>query len=304
MNFNQLEYIISVDRHRNFARAADECKIAQSTLSREIQRLEKEFRVMIFDRSRHPVVPTMKGIDLIKQAKKIIEEQGRFKSIAAEKNNRPYGDFRLGIIPGLAPYLLPLFAQQLSEKYPELNLKIFELGQKEMEDYFQNEQLDGALTIAPFLKKGFYEDPLFEEKFVLYVSPKHSLSDLPVVKWKDIPVNELILQEDIKEFLLNKDAVPNKVPILIKNLKNIAFENGSLETIRKIIDRNGGLTLLPHLATLYMGERRLKMVREIESPTLTRTVIFVTPRGFEKNRITKVIRKEIIAGIPKEVSKK
>ena len=303
MNFNQLEYIISVDRHRNFARAADECKIAQSTLSREIQRLEKEFKVMIFDRSRHPVVPTMKGIDLIKQAKKIIEEQGRFKNIAAEKNNRPYGDFRLGIIPGLAPYLLPLFAQQLSQKYPELNLKIFELGQQEIENYFQRERLDGALTIAPFFKKGFYEDPLFQEKFVLYVSSKHPLFDLPIVKWKDIPVNELILQEDIKEFLLNKDAVPNKVPVLMKNLKNIAFENGSLETIRKIIDRNGGLTLLPHLATLYMGERRLKMVREIESPTLTRTIIFVTPRGFEKNRITKVIRKEIIASIPNEIIK-
>jgi LysR family transcriptional regulator, hydrogen peroxide-inducible genes activator len=84
-------------------------------------------------------------------------------------------------------------------------------------------------------------------------------------------------------------------------LKNLAFENGSLETIRKFIDRNGGLTLLPHLATLYMGERRLKMVREIVSPVLTRTIIFVTPRGFEKNRNIKAIKKEIIAGIPKEI---
>lgn len=299
MNFNQLEYIISVDLHRNFARAADECEVAQSTLSREIQRLEKEFRIMIFDRSRHPVVPTMKGVDLIKQAKKIIEEYDRFKHIASVKNNLPYGDFRLGIIPGLAPYLLPLFTQQLSQKYPGLNLKIFELGQKEILYYFKNEKLDGALTIAPFYN-GFYEDPLFEEKFVLYVNSKHPLFDSPVVQWKDIPLNELILQEDIKEFLLKKDTENN---MLMKKIKNIAFENGSLETIRKIIDRNGGLTLLPHLATLYMGERRLKMVREIESPTLTRTIIFVTPRGFEKNRITKVIRKEIMANVPKEVAK-
>jgi len=298
MNFNQLEYIISVDRHRNFARAADECEVAQSTLSREIQRLEKEFNIMIFDRSRHPVVPTMKGADLIMQAKKIIEEHDRFQQIASEKNNRPFGDFRLGIIPGLAPYLLPLFTQQLSQKFPELNLKIFELGQKEILNYFKDEKLDGALTIAPFYN-GFYEDPLFEEKFVLYISPKHSLFKSWVVKWKNIPVNELILQEDIKEFLLKRDVEND---LLIKKIKNIAFQNGSLETIRKIIDRNGGLTLLPHLATLYMGDRRLKMVREIESPTLTRTIVFVTPRGFEKNRITKVIRKEIIASIPKEVS--
>lgn len=302
MNFNQLEYIVSVDRHRNFARAADECEIAQSTLSREIQRLEKEFKIMIFDRSRHPVVPTLKGIDLISQAKKILEEEAHFISIASQKNNRPSGDFRLGIIPGLAPYLLPLFTHQLSQKYPDLNVKIFEIGPKEMEEYFKNDSLDGALTFAPFFKKGFYEENLFEERFVLYVNPKHQLSKQNIVKWKDIPQEELILQEDIKEFLLNKDSIHQNAAILIIKLKNIAFQNGSLETIRKIVERNGGLTLLPHLATLYMGERRLKMVREIE-PAPTRTIIFVTPRGFEKNRITKVIRKEIIASVPDELSK-
>jgi LysR family hydrogen peroxide-inducible transcriptional activator len=299
MNFNQLRYIISVDKYRNFARAADECDIAQSTLSREIQRLEKEFQIMIFDRSKHPVVPTIKGIELISQARKIIQAHDEFIKIAIKKNNEPAGDFRLGILAGLAPYLLPLFTQQLSEKYPLLNLKIFELGAKEMEAYFENEKLDGALSLSPFIKKGFYEESLFDERFVLYVNSKHKLAQQAVVKWEDIPINELILQEDIKDFLLSKDSSQINVPV--KKLKNLAFENGSLETIRKIIDRNGGLTLLPHLATLYMGERRLKMVREIVSPVLTRTIIFVTPRGFEKNRNIKAIKKEIIAGIPKEI---
>jgi len=299
MNFNQLRYIISVDKHRNFARAADECGIAQSTLSREIQRLEKEFRIMIFDRSKHPIVPTIKGIELISQAKKIIQAHDEFIKIAVKKNNEPAGDFRLGILPGLAPYLLPLFTQPLSEKYPLLNLKIFELGAKEMEAYFENEKLDGALSLSPFIKKGFYEESLFDERFVLYVNSKHKLAQQAVVKWEDIPIHELILQEDIKDSLLSKDSSQINVPV--KKLKNLAFENGSLETIRKIIDRNGGLTLLPHLATLYMGERRLKMVREIVSPVLTRTIIFVTPRGFEKNRNIKAIKKEILAGIPKEI---
>ena len=99
---------------------------------------------------------------------------------------------------------------------------------------------------------------------------------------------------------MNKNSLQKDLPITVSKIKNVAFENGSLETIRKIIDRNGGLTLIPHLATLYMGERRLKMVRKIESPTLTRTIIFVTPRGFEKNRMTKVIKKEIVANLPKE----
>lgn len=300
MNFNQLLYIVSVDRHRNFARAADECGIAQSTLSREIQRLEKEFGIMIFDRSRHPVVPTIKGIDLIEQAKKILQEHDQFIRIAEQKSNLPKGSFRLGIIAELAPYLLPLFTSSLAKKYPQLLLKIFELSPQQMEHYFTEEKLDGALTIAPF-KKGFYEEPLFEERFVLYVSPKHPLAKYERVKWDQIPLDEIILQEDVRTSLLHKEAAEKHLPISVQKIKNIAFENGSLETIRKIIDRNGGLTLLPHLAMLYMGERRLKMVREIHSPTLTRTIIFVTPRGFEKNRITKVITKEITQNIPSEV---
>lgn len=304
MNFNQLLYIVSVDRHRNFARAADECGIAQSTLSREIQRLEKEFGIMIFDRSRHPVVPTLKGVDLIEQAKKILQEHDQFIRIAEQKSNLPKGEFRLGITPELAPYLLPLFTGSLAKKYPELRLKIFEISSQQMEQYFKEERLDGALTIAPFFKKGYYEEPLFEERFVLYVSPKHPLSKYEKLSWDQIPLDELILQENVRESLLHKETAEKQLPIPVHKIKNIAFENGSLETIRKIIDRNGGFTLLPHLAMLYMGERRLKMVREIELPALTRTIIFVTPRGFEKNRITKVITKEIRESIPKEIKGK
>lgn len=301
MNFNQLKYIVSVDKHRNFARAADECETAQSTLSKEIQRLEKEFKIMIFDRSRHPVVPTMKGVALIKQAKEILEGYEKFHDTALKMNNLPEGNFRLGILPALAPYLLPLFIQQLSKKYPQLNVQISEISSKEMTEHFESDTLDGAIIIAPFYKEGYYEDPLFEEKFVLYISAEHNLASHAVVDWHDIPLYELILHEDFKEYLLASGQKKNKPLIKVNKLKNITYQSGSLETIRKIIDRNGGLTLLPQLACLYMGPRRLKMVRSIASPTLSRTISFVTPRGFQKNRITKVIKKEILAHLPKEL---
>ncbi len=299
MNFNQLKYILAVDKHRNFAQAADECEVAQSTLSREIQRLEKEFDIMIFDRSRHPVVPTMKGKDLLKIAKDLIQEYHHFIDIAEKKDNLPSGDFRLGIIPGLAPYLLPLFTTRLSKKYPKLNLKISEVGEKEIEEGFRNEELDAALTLAPFYKPGFYEDPLFVEEFVLYLNEKHPLAQKPFVNWQDIPLDELILQEGIRSFLLSRSHPKESALLSSKKLQNIAYENGSLETIRKIIDLNGGLTLLPRLSTRYMGPRRLKVVREIRSPSLTRTIILLTPRGFEKNRIVKVLKKEILSGLSK-----
>lgn len=297
MNFNQLKYILAVDRHRNFSRAADDCGIAQSTLSKEIQRLEKEFGIMIFDRSRFPTTPTMKGEDLIRQAKKILEEHKLFIEIARKMNNRPEGNFRLGILPMLAPYLLPLFVTSLSKKYPDLNIEMEEFSSKKMVTFFEESDLNAAITLSPFVKEGYYEEPLFEEKFVLYVSPQHPLSSQKEVHWSDIPLDELILHEEFKNHLLSDKTRENELPLFMKKLGNINYQSGSLETIRKIIDRNGGLTLLPELACSYMGQRRLKMVRPITGLGLSRTVVLVTPKGFEKNRITKVIKKEILFGL-------
>lgn len=297
MNFHQLKYIVAVDKHRNFSRAAEDCNIAQSTLSREIQRLEHEFDIIIFDRTRHPVAPTMKGIDLIEQAKKILNEEERFISLAEKKKNRPSGNFKLGILTSLAPYLIPLFIDRINKKYPELNLNIFEMGTSEMLENFERDALDGAISIAPFQKEGFYETPLFEEEFVLYVGRNHKLSEVASINWADIPLNELILPEEMKSYFLEQKPT---LKLHSVSDKTIGYQNASLETIRKIIDRNGGLTLIPQLACLYMGERRLEMVRSIKDPILSRTINFVAPRGFQKTRLSKVILKEIIASIPKD----
>ncbi|MBN9350931.1 MAG: LysR family transcriptional regulator [Chitinophagaceae bacterium] len=298
MNFNQLKYIVAVEKLRSFAKAADECGIAQSTLSKEIQRLEKEFGIMIFDRSRLPVTPTMKGEDLIKQAKIILEDHKQFVDIANKKDNLPKGKFRLGILPALAPYLVPLFVNSLSEKYPDLQTGIIEMGIKEMAQSLQNEELDGGIAIKPFLKEGFYEDVLFEEKFVIYIGLNHPLAARSEIAWNDIHTEDLILQEDLRDHFLQPDYERKESVILPIKIPNIRFQSGSLETIRKIIDLNGGMTLLPQLSTLYMGARRLKMVRPLIHPVVSRTIILVTPRGFEKNRITKVIKREIINSLP------
>lgn len=298
MNFHQLKYIVAVDEHRNFTRAAEHCNVAQSTLSKEIQKLEQEFGIIIFDRSRYPVTPTMKGIDLIEQAKVILKERDNFKSIANKKDNKPRGTFRLGILTGLAPYLVPLFSQKISKKYPELNLDIFEVSITKMIADLESEKLDGAITISPFPKEGFYETDLFEEEFVLYVGKNHSVSQLETIKWSDIPLEDLILPADLKSYILEQKYNELEPHLTVKNFENVDYKNSSLETIRKIIDRNGGLTIIPRLACLYMGERRLEMVRRIENPIIKRTISFVAPRGFQKVRLSKVLLKEIVSSIP------
>lgn len=236
----------------------------------------------------------MKGADLIESAKKILNQQKEFIAIAGKMSNLPRGNFHLGILPMLAPYLLPLFITHLSENYPELNLDVQELTSKEMITHFENGLIDAAITISPFIKEGYFEEKLFEETFVLYINATHPLSKKSSVQWKEIPFDELILHEELKHSVFPSGKNQKTIPAT----KNINYESGSLETIRKIIDRNGGLTLLPELASIYMGDRRIKMVRPITNPVLKRKIILVTPRGFEKNRINKVIKKEIIKNLP------
>lgn len=295
MNFNQLRYILSVDTFRNFAKAADHCGVAQSTMSKEIQRLEKEFGIILFDRSRHPVVPTMKGADLLEQARKILEAADRFREMAEQKENPAAGSFMLGILPDLAPYLLPLFVKRLEERYPRLSLTVSELGIKEIDERLGREELDGAIVIAPFPKEGYYETALFKESFVLYMSQDHPLAALDKIRWADIPFGQLLLHEDIRDVLTygGNERTHRKEAGNLRPAPKVTYQSGSLETIRKIIDRNGGITLLPETACLYMGERRIRMVRKIEPPAYQRTISLVTPRGFQKNRLTKAIVKEI-----------
>lgn len=294
MNFSQLKYIVALDQLRNFSKAAEKCGVAQSTLSKEVQRLEKEFGVIIFDRTRQPVTPTMKGADLIEQAKRILEHQRTFAQIAAKTSNLPSGKFRLGIQNLLAPYLLPLFIGRLSKKYKALKIEVQELSQSGMLRRFEQGELDAALIIAPFLKSGFYESNLFKEDFVLYLNANHPLLQKELVEWNDIPSQELILHETFKEHLLKMGELKEKTT----SLQNTHYQSGSLETIRKIIDRNGGLTLLPELSTLYMGERRLRLVRKIVHPVPSQMISLISPRGFEKQRITKVIKNEILKSMP------
>ncbi len=298
MNFNQLRYIIAVEKYRSFAQAARECHIAQSTISKEIQRLEQEYGVMIFDRSRLPITPTMKGEDLIDQAKLILGARERFEEIALKRENMPVGTFKMGILPMLAPYLIPLFVNSLADKYPDLRLEIVEVGARELALHLEREELDGGIVLSPFAEDGFYEDLLFEEKFVLYIDPQHPLAAKDEVEWEDISAENLILQEDIHDYFYKPTHLGKESEFLKGKLPNVRFQSGSLETIRKIIDRNGGMTLLPELSTLYMGNRRLKMVRKLVNPVIKRNVVLVTPRGFQKNRITKVIKQEIQGNLP------
>ena len=292
MNFRQLEYIIAVDRYRNFKRAAIACDVAQSTLSKEIQRIEKEFDIIIFDRSRQPVVPTLKGLDIIIKAKEIRFQQKEFIQLALANKNEISGQINLAITEILSPYITPIFIKMISEKYPRLEIKILELSDRRIEDYLINEQVDAAVMINPSLTHGYYEQKLYKEELCIY-STELDNQQSNMISLSDINFNEILLHEDLRDLLIRqmKDLETQSSETLRK--LNIKYLKGNLETLKNIIDVNGGTLFLPKIAATYMSKNHKNRIFKFKDNTLELDVNLVSTRGFEKKRIIKQLVNEL-----------
>jgi len=293
MNFQQLQYILAIDRHRHFARAAEACNVTQPTLSMMVQKLEEELDLKIFDRSRHPVCPTDAGEKLLVQAQNILQEVKKLEEIASEANNYMGGELRVGVIPTIAPYLLPLFIQSFVEKYPEVKLKISELITDQMMERLERGELDVGILVPPENDKRLKEIHLYNEAFVVY-SPRRF--DKEFLLAEDIDVNELLLLEEghcfrsqIIQFCELRKLANNKVE----------YTSGSLETLRYLADKHLGITILPELATKHLTKEQLKSVKQFAEPRPVRKVSLVTKRDFVKRRLIEAFAGSIKDSLPK-----
>ena len=290
MNFRQLEYIIQVDRFRNFNRAAIACDVAQSTLSKEIQRLEQEFEMIIFDRSRNPVVPTLKGIDIIKKAKEIRFHQKEFIHISLNRKNEISGYLNLAIAEILSPYLTPIFIKHISKKYPKLEIKILELSDRRIEDFLISEDVDAAVMISPSLTHNYFEQHLYEEELCLYSTELKS--EVNQVSLSEINFKDILLHEDLKNIIYSQihDSAPQTSAILNNKIK---YLKGNLETLKNIINTNGGTMFIPKSATIYFNKTQKSKVYTIKEESLKLNVSLISARGFEKKRVIKKLVTEL-----------
>lgn len=300
MNIQQLEYIIAVDATRHFVRAAEKCFVTQATLSMMIKKLEEELHIKIFDRSRQPVVPTEIGKKIIAQAKIIIQESTRLQEIVAEEQGELSGELRIGIIPTLAPYLLPLFINSFIQKYPSVRLKISELTTNDIIQKLEQHDLDVGLLSTPLHQSNLSEQPLFYEEFVVYASAADTVLDKKYVLAKDIDVQRLCLLEEghcLRSQVFNLCELRNKR----KDLNAVDFATGSLETLKKIVETNNGITILPQLALKDLSESQRKNVRHFKKPVPVREIGLVTYRYFVKEGLIQGLKNEILRNIPKDM---
>ena len=302
MTFVQLEYIVAVDTWRHFATAAEHCFVTQPTLSMQIQKLEEELGVKIFDRSKQPVIPTETGMEIIEQARRILSGRNGILELIQEKKGQLTGELRIGIIPTLAPYLLPLFVQKFSKKYPGIKLVVQEMLTEYIVTRLREGRIDAGLLVTPLQEKGIRESVLFHEELLAYVSRKNAAYKKTYVLPQDIDPEKLWLMEEGHCF---RSQIMNLCELrrASEMMTHFEYEAGSIEALRRMVELNDGITILPELATFDMSNRQLELIRHFKKPAPMREVSVVFHRDFVKKRLIEALKEEIIASIPDKIKK-
>jgi len=303
MTLQQLEYIVAVDNYRHFGKAATHCYVTQPSLSMQIQKLEAELKVIIFSRNSYPVTPTELGALVIEQAKKILTEAGAINELIQHEKKVVDGYIRIGIIPTLAPYLLPLFLHGFIKKYPDVKLSISELTTEKIIKRLKNGTLDAGIMATPLNENGLVEEVMFYEEFVAYVSKKEKLFSKKYLLPGDIDINKLWLLEEghcLRNQVMNFCEL-QKSPAYEKHFE---YETGSIETLKRFVEKSQGITLLPELATLDMSASKKQMLRYFKSPAPARELSIVTLKSFVKRKLIGILKEEIISSLPLSILKK
>lgn len=294
MTITQLSYVLAVAEHQNFTKAAQKCFVTQPTLSMQIQKLEDELDVLIFDRSKKPIELTEVGKKLVTQARNIVNESNRIQDIVDQEKGFVGGEFKLGIIPTVMPTLLPMFLTNFVKKYPKVKLKIEELTTEEIITRINDGHLDAAIAATPLEQESIKERVLYFEPFVAYVPQNHRLHNNKKLETSDLDINDMLLLEDGHCF---RDGVINLCKVF-KNHNDDKFqlESGSIETLIKLSDEGLGMTLLPYLHTLDLPEKSKQNLRFFNEPTPAREVSLIYHKSELKMQIIEALQ-DVISGI-------
>ena len=300
MTLTQLEYIVALDTHRHFVLASDKCFITQPTLSMQIQKLEEELGVKIFDRTKQPVIPTEIGLSIIAQARIALREANVIKQLISDQKDALAGELRIGIIPTLAPYLLPPLYKIMREKYPHISLIVKETITEEVIHELKSSRLDCGLVVTPLKDSSIKEDILFYEELFVYVSKKNSLFDKKYVLPNEIDPNKLWLLEEGHCF---RSQVLNLCELRKSSDFHFKYETGNMETLKRMVEKSDGITILPELAVMEFSRSQMKLVKRLKEPSPAREVSLVTHRDHIKTKLIKTLREEIVNIVPKQMQK-
>lgn len=299
MTLQQLQYIKALDLERNFVRASERCFVTQPSLTMQVRKLEDQLGVKIFDRSRKPLVPTPIGVEIIEQAKVILKEAERMKEIIEDHKGELAGELVIGIIPTLAPYLLPLFIHQFQSDYPGIRLVVRELQTDSIVEKLRSDELHLGILVTPLNEKRITETPLFHEPLLAYVGKHHRLWSKDVVALSDLDLEDTWLLSEGHCF---RGQVLNICKARkTDDAQNLVFESGSLETLERLVERHKGMTILPYLATLDLDKEQQLLIRPFKGSVPVREVSIVTNRVHVRSAMIEALQLTIHKCLPESL---
>ena len=298
MNIQQLEYILAVDSLHHFAKAAEQCKVTQPTLSAMVQKLEDELGLKLFDRTTQPIQTTLTGKKIIEQARKVLLEVSKIKDISEEEKQSVKGTFYLAVLPTIAPYLLPRFFHKLTEKHVELDIRVVEMKTAQALMAVQKGEVDAAILANKPIEIMLKSESLFYEQFFSYVSKNEPIFTKETIRTADIDGKRLWLLDEGHCF---RDQLMRFCQMEKVKLHQSAYRLGSMETFMRMVESGNGITFIPELATLQLSEEQQKLVRPFAIPRPTREIMFITRNDFIRNAIADIIKKSIKDAVPKEM---
>lgn len=303
ITLTQLSYAVAVDTHRHFGAAAAACNVTQPTLSMQLRKLESALGVTLFDRSRAPVLPTDAGRALLDQARVVLREAACIADIRDAGAGDVVGAVRFGVIPTLAPYLLPGLVPALAKRFPRLEIVVEERVTDEVIARVRRDELDAGLVATPVGGADLHEKVLFTEPFVGYVSPGHRLARQSAIKPSDLSIDDLWLLSEghcfrTQAVRLCKYRSSRRGRSAAACTVAARFESGNLETLKRLVEGGSGMTLLPWLAAQELRGDQRELVRAFAAPAPHRSVRLVRRRVFLRQHLIDAVISVVLSNLP------
>ena len=300
ISLTQLEYVLAVDRFRNFGKAAKACFVTQPTLSMQLKKLEDDLGFPLFYRTKKPILPTEGGKAVIDQARVVVDEWKRLSLLGSKGEGKELsGELRIAVIPTLAPYWIPLFLDEFAKTYPKVQLRIDEMQTSRILGALESDEIDAGLLVTPLGNKALQETPIFYEPFYLWVRKDHELAARAKVSEGDLDGSQIWLLNEghcFRNQMIQICSLSKKKTVL----KNVVFESGNLETLMRLVERSGGYTLIPQLALPEKIPKNVE-VKAFRKPIPSREVSLVYRRLQWKTPFIEAFRKVLVHSVPESL---
>lgn len=297
MNVNQLRYFVELYKVRNFSNAADNLSISQPALSLQIQKLEEEFGYHLVERSRKPLGITPEGELFFEKAVKIIQMVEELDQLSFEIEEEIAGSIRIGIIPTLSPYLIPLVIDLLKDKYPDLKIEVVELITEDILTQLNYNELDAGILSTPVKAQNVIFQPLFYENFYLYVSDKHKLFAKEEISQAEVDTGQLWYLTEGNCFQNQVNAVCS-IPSFEASEINFRYISNSIESLKRIVETQGGMTFIPELATLNVPSEFEDLIKNLNDPVPYREISLAYLKTTGVKKLVKAFVDVLLESIP------